>query len=266
MAKDNKEKKTHGSHRSVDDMGLCDLMNFTTAESFKMLRTKLNLTMPQGENSQTCRIIGVTSSLRGEGKTHTSVNLAYTFAEANKRVCLVEGDMRLPNISKRLSLEAAPGLSNLLTGQDNDINVIQHYTSPKGVKFDVLTSGDIPPMPSELLESKNMRMTMAALAQVYHYVIVDLPPVTVVTDAITVSPLLDGMVLIVRRDYCDRVSLQNAMNQLELAGAKMLGVVFNGADGPNGSGTYYKKNKKYKYYKGKDYGYGYGYGYDREND
>ncbi|MCC8168458.1 MAG: CpsD/CapB family tyrosine-protein kinase [Clostridiales bacterium] len=232
---------------AIEAKGLCDGMSFTMAESYKMLRTKLALTMPRGEMTD-CRIIGVTSALRGEGKTFTSINLAYTIAEAEKRVCLIEADMRIPTLAKRLSLNEKPGLSSVLTGQTSGAEITQKYKSEKGVEFDVIVAGDIPPMPSELLESKYMKMIVNILSKHYNYIIIDLPPVTVVTDAISVSPIVDGMVLVVRRNYCDRISLRNTMNQFNLAKVKLLGVVYNGTDGPETHAGYYKKNGK-KYYR-----------------
>ncbi len=255
---ENKDKEEEKA-LALEARGICDGMSFTMAESYKMLRTKVALTMPREEMTD-CRIIGVTSSLRGEGKSLTSINLSYTFAEAGKKVCLIEADMRLPTLSKRLSLKEKPGLSSVLTGQTSGTDIAQKYHSPKGVEFAVIVAGEIPPMPSELLESKYMQMILNILSKHYNYIIVDLPPVTVVTDAISVSPYVDGMVLVVRNNYCDRLSLRNTMNQFNLAKVKLLGVVYNGADGPETRAGYYKKNgKRYygrKYYSsyGKSYG------------
>lgn len=259
------ENKEEEKLYALEARGICDGMSFTMAESYKMLRTKLALTMPRGEEPD-CRIIGVTSSLRGEGKSLTSVNLSYTIAETGKRVCLIEADMRLPTLSKRLSLKEKPGLSSVLTGQTSGADIAQKYRSPKGVEFAVIVAGEIPPMPSELLESKYMKMVLNILSKHYNYIIVDLPPVTVVTDAISVSPFVDGMVLVVRNNYCDRLSLRNTMNQFNLAKVKLLGVVYNGADGRESRAGYYKKRgrkggRKYYY---SNYGYSsYGKGSDK---
>ena len=240
------ENKEEEKMLALEARGICDGMSFTMAESYKMLRTKVALTMPR-ENLTDCRIIGVTSSLRGEGKSLTSVNLSYTFAEAGKHVCLIEADMRLPTLASRLSLNEKPGLSSVLTGQTSGADITQKYRSPKGIEFDVIVAGEIPPMPSELLESKYMKMILGILAKHYNYIIIDLPPVTVVTDAISVSPMVDGMVLVVRNNYCDRLSLRNTMNQFNLAKVKLLGVVYNGVDGPETRAGYYRKNGR-KYY------------------
>lgn len=254
-----KSKKNKGLENFAEsDNGMkniCDSMSFTNAEAYKMLRTKLNLIAPRnvtGENgdSSQCRIIGITSALRGEGKSTTAINLAYTIAEANHNVCLIEADMRLPNIAKRLSLEKTPGLSNLLTGQVTVQSTLQTYTSNKGVKLYVITAGDIPPTPSELLESSNMNALLEAFSKTFDYIIIDLPPITVVTDPLSISGLLDGMLLVVRRNYCDKRFLKDAVNQLNLANTKVLGVVFTCAEGTSVSAAQtrsYRRNYKYGY-------------------
>lgn len=234
-----------------------------------MLRTKLSLTLPQEEGQKKCNIIGITSAMKGEGKTQTSINLAYSFAEAQNKTLLIEADMRLPNMQKRLPLRRSVvtaerqesdhgrmGLSNLLVGQASDVEVIQSYKSSRGIAFDVIVGGDIPPMPSELLGSEQMKALLERLAKQYRYIILDLPPVSVVTDAIAVSTVVDGYVVIVRRNVCDQRALEDTMYQLRLVNAKLLGCVFNGSDS-NEKGDYHRGSKYY--YR---YGYGYGYGYE----
>lgn len=253
--KSKKKKGLESFLESENNVHICDSMNFTTAEAYKMLRTKLNLIAPrsivgEGDNQHHCRIIGITSSLRGEGKSTTAINLAYTIAEANHSVCLIEADMRLPNIAKRLSLEKTPGLSNLLTGQVTVQSTLQTYVSNKGVKVYTITAGDIPPTPSELLESANMEALLEAFSKTFDYIIIDLPPITVVTDPLSISGLLDGMLLVVRKNYCDKRFLKDAVNQLHLANTKILGVVFTCAEGNSIGSAHtgsYRRNYKYGY-------------------
>lgn len=256
-----KKKKQNDVDVFYDDSSLYDKMSFAVSESFKMLRTKLSLTLPQEEGQKKCNIIGITSAMKGEGKTHTSINLAYSFAEAQNKTLLIEADMRLPNIQKHLALKRPVvtteqdanhgrlGLSNLLVGQASDIEVIQNYRSARGISFDVIVGGDIPPMPSELLGSEQMKTVLERLAKQYRYIILDLPPVSVVTDAIAVSTVVDGYVIVVRRNVCDQRALEDTMYQLRLVNAKLLGCVFNGSD----------SNEKGDYHRGSKYYYGYGY-------
>ena len=226
-------------------------MNFAASEAYKLLRTNLMFSF---SGSEECRIIGMTSSFRGEGKSLTSINLAYTLAEAKKKVLLIEGDMRLPTMSQRLRLRATPGLSNLLVGisslgetiQSFDVMVEEDVT----ISIDVLVSGDIPPNPSELLGSERMLKLLEALRKHYEYIVFDLPPVTAVTDALVASKLVDGMVIVVRNNHAVRGALAETIRQLKLVDAKILGFAFNGAT-ESGSGyykgkNYYKKNYYYQ--------------------
>lgn len=221
-------------------------MNFAAAEAYKLLRTNLLFSFSGASGN---RIIGMTSSFRGEGKSLTAINLAYTIAEAEKTVLLIEGDMRLPTLAKRLNFHAKPGLSNLLVGLNSISTAIQRYRASvkeKEVSFDVIVSGDIPPNPSELLGSERMLTLLDKLRERYDYIILDLPPVTAVTDAVIASHMVDGMLVVVRANHAVRGGLSETMRQLSLADAHVLGFVFNGSS--ESDGRYYKKS----YYK-KDY-------------
>jgi capsular exopolysaccharide synthesis family protein len=225
-------------------------MNFAAAEAYKLLRTNLTFSFSGNEE---CRVIGVTSSFRGEGKSLTAMNLVYTIAEANKRVLLVEGDMRLPTVAKRRGLQEKPGLSNLLVGLDSISSAIQRYRVSLGEKLlslDVMVSGDIPPNPSELLSSERMKNLLKKLRERYDYVIVDLPPVNAVTDALIASRIVDGIIVVVRNDHAVRGALAETMRQLRQAEAHVLGFVYNDASGTNSK--YYSKKGYYSsnyYYK-----------------
>ncbi len=248
-------KRFAGQDRSErNSKNICDGMSFTAAESYKMLRTKIDMILPapiileaedeeKASRKRSGKIIGVTSALRGEGKSTTAINLAYTFAEAGRKVCLLEADMRLPNIGKRLSLKRKPGLSNLLTGQATGGECIQTYQSEHNVTLYVITAGDCPPMPSELLQSENMEYVLALIKETFDCIIVDLPPVMVVTDALATAKNMDGVLFVVRQDYCDKASLLNAVNQFELSGTKTLGVVLNCSKSGTRTVPYYRQRK-----------------------
>ena len=226
-------------------------LSFGASEAYKLLRTNLVFSMADEEG---CRVIGVTSALRGEGKSTTSINLAYSLAQSGKQVLLLEADMRIPVMASILRLEDTPGLSQVLAGITPLKDAVHPIPSLRNVS--VLPAGEIPPNPAELLASKRMEIILEALASVFEYIIIDLPPVNAVSDGLAISRLLSGMIMVVRQDYCDQQALAEAMQHMELLEIKVLGFVLNGAESTA------KRNKKYGrygYYKqGQGYAYGYG--------
>lgn len=213
---------------------------FTATEQYKLIRANLDFTIPDGEK---CPVIGVTSSMRGEGKSTTSVNLAYVFAEKGSKVLLIDADLRIPSVAKKLGIEGTPGLADMLRTKNTD---------PTGIKsflFDnwyILPSGDIPPNPSELLGSGRMRHLLEKLREVFDYIIIDLPPVNIVSDTVSISSLITGMIVVIREEYTEKRELESCFRQLKMSNVTVLGCVMNGA---KSGGRSYGKYKKYKYYK-----------------
>ena len=219
-------------------------LNFEGRESYNLLRTNLMFSVKR--NDRNARVIGITSSVHGEGKSLTTINLAYSLAESGQKVILVECDLRLPTIRKKLGLPKSTGLSNLLAGINSE-----NATLHKNVlisKLDVVQAGDIPPNPSELLGSKQFAMLVDNLASEYDVVILDLPPVGEVSDALVASKVTDGIIVVVRNNYTISSDLDYALRQLKLVGAKVIGFVYNGAS---------SKSRHYKYGYGKKGGYAY---------
>ena len=228
-------------------------LSFAATEAYKLLRTNLNFTLP---DEQKCRVVGVTSSIRGEGKSTTAANLSYTLAETGKRVLLIDADLRLPSIAKKLGIRSAPGLSNVLAGVEKEDDAL--FRSEEQDNWVILPSGDIPPNPTEMLASSQMKQLVERLSASYDFIVIDLPPVNIVSDALVTSEVLDGMIVVVRENYSGRRELQNCMRQLKLSGVKLLGFVMTtAASGPSSYG-------KYRYYKryGHRYGHGYGESYE----
>lgn len=220
-------------------------MSFGAAEAYKRLRTNLDFSMPDlGEG---CKVIGVTSALKGEGKSTTAVNLAYTIAQTGKNVLLIECDLRLPTYSKNLHLAPAPGFTNLMVGTADGSQVLQRFEKMSTLR--IITAGDIPPNPAELLGSKRMRLAINAMKNAADVIILDLPPVGEVSDALIVAHLMDGVIVVVRENYCDKRSLEETMRQLRFAEAKVLGFVMTDSQVQH---KYYKKYRK-------------GYGYEKKD-
>lgn len=232
MSGNNENKKT--LHKNLE---------FTATEQYKLIRANLDFTLPEDEK---CPVIGVTSPMRGEGKSTTAVNLSYVFAEKGSKVLLIDADLRIPSIAKKLDIESSPGLADLLRGKGAQISEFQSQLLSN---WFVLPSGDIPPNPSELLGSSRMENILNRLREIFDYIIIDLPPVNLVSDAISISSLISGMIVVIREEYTEKKELERCFRQLKLSNVNILGCVMNEAK--SGSGTYgkYKKYKYYKYYK-----------------
>ena len=189
---------------------------FGTIEAYKNLRTNLVYT----ENLQ---VIMITSTVADEGKTVSAFNLAESFAEAGKKVLLIDCDLRGSFLNKFLIVkEKVAGISEILTNQAIDVI---NKTNIKNL--DIILSGKVPPNPSELLSSNLFKLLIQSLKEKYAYIIIDTPPVTVATDAVVVGRIVDGVVLVVRNDFVKRNSVQRAKMELERNGARIIGVVLN---------------------------------------
>lgn len=216
-------------------------LEFTATEQYKIIRANLDFTLPEDEK---CPVIGLTSSMRGEGKSTTAINLSYVFAEKGKKILLIDGDLRIPSIAKKLELESTLGLSDLLRGKGAQISDLQ---SPLMNNWYVLPAGDIPPNPSELLGSGRMRKLLNQLKETFDYIFIDLPPVNIVSDAISISKNITGMIVVIREDYTEKKELEHCMRQLRLSNVNVLGCVLNVSKTGNGAYGKYKKKGYYQY-------------------
>lgn len=213
-------------------------LSFAAAEAYKLLRTNIMFSF-SGEEK--CRIIGITSSVRGEGKSTTACNLAYALSQAGKKTLIIDGDLRLPSVSVKLSLKQTPGLSNLLVSKKVGKSLVQHCSAAP--ELDIITSGDCPPNPSELLGSERMKELLASFANEYEYIIVDLPPIADVTDALVISKFLDGIIMVARNGVVDKSELADALRQLKLVDVRILGFAYR--DAAESKKSYGKKYGKY---------------------
>ncbi|MBS7297471.1 MAG: CpsD/CapB family tyrosine-protein kinase [Eubacteriales bacterium] len=248
---------------------LSDDTPFVIRENYKTARTNIIFSV-SGTNKTGCKFIAITSANPGEGKTTTTLNLAITFAQTGARVLAIDGDLRKPRMHRYLNLKKDIGLSSVLSNQMEFEKAVN-----RNVRYglDVLSSGEIPPNPAELLCSEAMKQLIEKLSNEYDYVLFDTPPVTVVTDAAALSPLVDGVIIIIRQNYTDHESLTMAVNLLNIARTKILGFFVNDVTKTRGGYSYsryrYKYGSKYSYRYGYRYDYRYGYAdrkkYEQEN-
>ena len=205
------------------------------AESFRKLRTNLQFL----DVDSRPRSFVITSSVPGEGKSTTAANLAISLAETGARVALVDGDLRLPRIAEYMGIEGAVGLTDVLIGRAELADVLQKWGR---THLYVLPSGRIPPNPSELLGSRNMERLLSTLISEVDYVIVDAPPVLLVTDAAVISKFTGGSILVAAAGRTTKGELTSAVSALDNIGNSLMGVVVTmlPTKGPDsyGYGTY----------------------------
>lgn len=204
-------------------------------EAFRVLRTNMQFI----DVDTADKVFVVTSSLPGEGKTSTSINLAITLAQAGQRTLLIEGDLRRPKASTALGLDNAIGVTTVLVGKVGVEDAIQKHPDSD---LHVLGSGAVPPNPAELLQSNAMAELLTNVREQYDVVIIDAPPLLPVTDAALLARQADGALLIVRHGKTTKDQLIQAVERLANVDAHALGYVLNMVPG-----------------RGQGYGYGYGY-------
>ena len=240
-----KAKKGGKSHRKLLMVGPDAPFQFV--EAYKSLRTNLEFLSA----SSGCKVILITSSVPEEGKSNVAINLATTMAAGGKKVVLVDGDLRKGSLSRYLHLNRnRPGISNVVANQCTLADALVRF---KNVQFTLLPVGPLPPNPSEMLATPAVEALFKGLREYYDYVIVDTPPVTVVTDAAVMCRFADGVILVVRPGVTTTQGAQLSKKNLEAVHAHILGVVLNGYDAKRAGhkdGYYYSYS--YDYYKHDD--------------
>lgn len=232
---------------------------FVIQEAYRTARTSIMFSLADADDN--CKVLCISSANAGEGKTTTTLNLAITFAQTGSRVLLVDCDLRKPKIHQYLGVIKTDGLTTILSKQKEFEDVVYHNLRPG---LDCLTSGSIPPNPAELLASDNMSRLISKLKGEYDYILLDTPPITVVTDAVALSQATAGIMLVVREGYTNHESIEQALKLLRIADAKVLGFFLNDIDAASvhyGYKKNYKRYGRYSYGYGKKYSYNYSYGY-----
>ena len=225
---------------------------FAMREAYNGIRAKLLFT-GRGEK---CPVFAVTSAMMHDGKTTNAVNLAISIATTAKRVLLIDGDMRKPTVHRYFGLENKNGLSEILAGLTNEVKIRKTDTE----NLHVLTSGQIPPNPAELFASKQMDNLLSYVKEYFDYVVIDTPPVNVVSDAVILAEKITGYVFVVQSGKNHFYELSYALDTLKQMNGNVVGFVLNDITG-KGSSHYGSYRSRYAYY-GKHY-YRRGYGYSR---
>lgn len=256
------EKKKSDSQKSNEDehIKLTDKdVPFYVVESYKSIRTNITFALSTSEK----KILAVSSSNPGEGKSTTSANVAIAAAQGGNKVLLIDADMRKAVQHKVFGLKNKKGLSSAISKMSKVEDCIQKNVMEN---LDVLTSGPIPPNPSELLASEQMSVILEQLLEQYSLIVIDTPPVNIVTDAMELAKSISGIIMVLRYGRTTTDDIEAAMKKIEFAQMNMLGFVINDVKTKH-HGKYYSKYKyKYNYKSGYGYGYGYGYGVKPESE
>ncbi|MHA6967276.1 tyrosine-protein kinase domain-containing protein [Glutamicibacter bergerei] len=192
------------------------------AESFRTLRTNLQFLAVSDSDQKHAHTFVISSAGAGEGKSTTSANLALALAETGSRVLLIDADLRMPAIAKYMGIEGAVGLTDILIGKVEVADVLQRWGRDE---LYVLPSGKIPPNPSELLGSRAMDELLEVAGEYFDFVIIDSPPILLVTDAAVVGKRTNGVLLVAASASTRKQSLAGAVNSLQAAGGALRGIV-----------------------------------------
>jgi polysaccharide biosynthesis transport protein len=202
------------------------------AESYRNLQTSILFS----QTEEPPKTVLFASGCPGEGKTTTTINIAVVFAQMEAKVLVIDADLRKPSCHKRLMLKSGPGLTEFLTGQRALQEVIKVTLTDN---LFVITGGGIPPNPAKLVGSRKMYDMLSRLREQFDYIFIDSPPLVALSDAVRLSTMVDGVVLVVKGHQTTRDGLVEACSRLHYAHAKIVGVVLNGVNLTNGDYSYY---------------------------
>lgn len=220
------------------------------AELFRLLRNNIGFTRNGAEK----KVILITSSVSGEGKTFISTNLAMTYALTGKKVVVVGFDIRRPALAHKFGLNNSQGVTTFLSGQVNDINSLLHQSSESDNLY-ILPAGPVPPNPNELLLSENMQRLMDQLRHDFDMVILDTAPIGVISDTFIIIPYSDIQLYVTRASYSTKSSLKVLHQSIRNNRLPDPYIVLNGVDINSASYSY----RKYGHYYHNNHRYGYGY-------
>ena len=239
------EKRKHLSSRA--EYLLNDDTPFDVTEAFRNLKASISVSVPKKNGGLA---IMATSAFPEDGKTTVTVNLALMFAQSDAKVVLVDADIRKGRVAKYFKQKSVPGLSDYLSGQKTlqEVTHVSHVN--KNLSY--ITCGTHSPRPYELLESEEMVALLDQLREEYDYIIIDTPPVLLLSDALALSPAVDGSVLVCRHQVSYISEIERALDILKFSKVNVLGVIINDYKAPKTKGYYGGYHgygyKKYYYY------------------
>ncbi len=233
--------------RPSDNLVTLTQPDSVASEAFRILRT--NISLKDFDNK--LKVINVISSTAQESKSTTVLNLGYVFSQLGKRVLIMDLDLRLPSLHKKLKMKNKNGITDVIAKTVDFNEAVIHYTK----NMDIILSGTRNPYASELIQSKAFSNVLEALRNAYDIIIIDCPPVGLVTDGVIASTLCDGTIMCVASGMNDKKDLERTKDLINQFNVNVLGIVMTRV--PAGKKYY----SKYGYKK-----YGYGYGYYGESD
>ena len=224
------------------------------SESYRAIRTNIEFS----NLDENLKVICITSTMKNEGKSTVIANLAVSFQKLDKKVLLIDGDLRNPNIHKLFDIDNEKGLTNILLKKNKFDECIKIEED-----LHILTGGYMPSNPSEILSSKRMREFIDEIKDLYDYIFIDAPPIGIVTDAGIISSYSDGVIFVVESNRADSKIVKDAKERLVQINANILGVIVNKFDVKSSEYGYYnyyyysedgKKSKRRKKKKGRFFG------------
>ena len=218
------------------------LLSFSVKEAYKTIRTNIVLSLIKDG----CKIITFSSPVPSEGKSTTISNIAVSLSKAFYKVLIIDCDLLKPRLHRTFKIKNNSGLSNVLSRLstfEESVQVLENYNG-----LHILTSGIAVPNPSEMLGSERMKNMLEVLSTKYDYILIDTPPVNVLSDSLHLARISDGVVLVVRQGYSTQDEVKQALNSFKFISAKVLGIVYNGAIIESGGKGYGAKSMGFNSY------------------
>lgn len=201
------------------------------AEAFRTIKTNIKYSSADKHK----KVLLVTSTEAGEGKSTISANLALSLSQDNKKVIIIDGDLRKPSVHKQFRISGSVGLTEVLIGEQS-LDSVKYKINPY---LYAIVSGHIPPNPAELLASEEMEKVIEKLREEYDYVIIDTNPIGLVADAQILSSKVDGVILVARYEKTKKENLLSCKKMIDQVGGNTIGVILNGIDEKKGKYYYY---------------------------